>query len=90
MRLKLLSTFDSEARVYLAPFVARSEVEAIRQVRASLADPQMKDTPILTHPEHFSVVELGEFDDDTGVITPCVPNTIARIVHLLPSSTVPS
>lgn len=70
MRLHLYSIRDRKASVYLAPFVSRSETDALRQISASLRDSQIADTPIGQHPEDFTLTRVGSFDDETGQIEP--------------------
>lgn len=70
MRVKLFSIFDTKSRVFLAPFVARSTVDAQRQIAASFKDPQMRETPVGQNPEDFELYTVGDFDDETGVISP--------------------
>ena len=70
MRVQLFSIFDTKSRVYLAPFVARSAVDATRQISASFRDPQMRETPVGQHPDDFELFAVGGFDDETGEISP--------------------
>jgi len=93
MRVKLFSIYDRKAKVYMAPFVARSETDAIRQITSSLRDPQMRETPVFQHPDDFDVRVVADFDDETGQISPFVPaHMVATIAELAPapSSTVTS
>lgn len=66
MRFQLFSVFDAKARVYLAPFVARSAVDAKRQLEAAKADSSFMQTPVGQHPEDFELYQVGTFDDETG------------------------
>lgn len=90
MRLKLFSVRDDRANCFLAPFVARAEIDAKRQITAGFSNPQMKETPVGQHPEDFSLYQLAAFDDETGHFSECAPIHIATIASLLPTSTVPS
>lgn len=94
MRVQLYSIFDRKARVYLAPFVSRSETDAIRQISASFRDPQMRDTPVGQHPEDFSLTRVGAFDDETGQIEALTPPhpvcSLDELAPKAPSSTVAS
>ena len=53
----------------MAPFVARSQIDATRQIAASFRDPHMRDTPVGQHPEDFDLFHVGSFDDDIGGIS---------------------
>jgi len=68
MKLRLFSIKDRLMNVYLTPFPARADVEALRQVAASFSDPSMKQTPVAQSPQDYDLVFLGEFDDETGVL----------------------
>lgn len=68
MQLKMFSVRDDLMAIYLAPFFARNEVEAKRQIDAALRDPQMGNTPMVMSPKDFSLWRVGTFDDDTGQV----------------------
>lgn len=70
MRLRLYSIFDRLMGVYLAPFVARADVEAYRQVAASLADPQLAKSPMATNPRDYELRYVSTFDDESGECFP--------------------
>lgn len=79
MIVNLFSIFDKVAGIYMAPFVARSTVDAIRQIRASRDDPNMKFTPVLEHPSEFALYSLGSFDDVNGVVSDIAPSFISDL-----------
>ena len=68
MRLYLYSIHDKLMNVYLAPFVARADVEAVRQLTASLEDPQMAKSALVMTPSDYNLCIVGEFNDETGAI----------------------
>lgn len=68
MRLSFYSIHDAKLGVYLAPFMARADVEAVRQLRNSMADPQMANSPMVLAPSDFYLVRVGYFDDETGEV----------------------
>lgn len=88
MRFCLFAIRDSKAEIYLSPFPARSEVDAARQILASFSDPQIASTPVGQHPEDFSLMLVGEFDDETGLLVAHAPRLVVELATL--SSTVPS
>jgi len=90
MRFLLFSIRDTKANCFLAPFVARSEIDAMRQISSSLREPQMRETPIFTHPQDFDLHAVAIFEDESGVVTSMVPVLITPISALVPTSTVPS
>lgn len=70
MKSHLFCILDSVAGVFMAPFVARSRVDAIRQISGSKASPDIANTPIAAKPHEFVLYEIGTFDDESGVISP--------------------
>ncbi|AZL82705.1 nonstructural protein [Apis mellifera associated microvirus 4] len=82
MRVQLFSVFDTKSRIYLAPFVARSQVDATRQIASSFRDPQMKDTPVGQNPEDFELFLVGSFDDESGDMSVCKPTFVANLGNL--------
>lgn len=82
MKVCLFSVFDKKTYVFLAPFVARSQVDACRQIKGSFKDPAMFETPVGQHPEDFDLMCVGNFDDESGDISPVKPMLIARLVDL--------
>lgn len=92
MKLKLYSIFDRKMNIYLAPFPARNDVDAVRNVQAGFNTPQMRETPIGQNPQDFDLVSIGEFDDDTGEITRSHALTVANVGDLakIATSTVAS
>jgi len=90
MRFLLFSIRDTKANCFLAPFVARSEIDAMRQISASFKNPQIADTPIGQNPQDFDLHAVAFFEDESGAVTPTVPVLITPISALVPTSTVPS
>lgn len=68
MKLRLYSVYDKLMGVYLNPFPARADVEATRQLKASMDDPQLSKTGIVTNPGDYDLVHIATFDDETGII----------------------
>lgn len=85
MKLFLFSILDVKSGVYLVPFPARSETDAVRSVASSKSDPAIADTPIATHPQDFSLMLLGCFDDESGVISAVQPFCVATLASIFGS-----
>lgn len=68
MKFQLFSVLDLKSGVFLSPFVSRSEVDAKRQIAASLLDPQIKQTPVGQNPSDFALYRVGAFDDEAGTL----------------------
>lgn len=69
MKVQLFSVYDRKASIYMAPFVARSTIDATRQIVASFKDPQMASTPVGQNPEDFELYHVGTFDDEAGIVS---------------------
>lgn len=82
MMLRLYSIYDRKMCVYLTPFPARGEVDATRQISASFSNPQMRETPVVSHPEDFDLVHVGMFDDESGEIERVKPAVVTNLARL--------
>lgn len=82
MKLNLYSIYDRKMNIYLAPFPARNDVDAVRNVQASVSDPQMKQTPVGQNPQDFDLTMIGIFDDESGQIERSHTLTVANIGDL--------
>jgi hypothetical protein len=67
MLKKMYSVFDKKAQIYGTPFVTANENLALRSFSRVANDPTHD---ICLFPDDFTLVYLGEFDEDTGQITP--------------------
>jgi len=65
--MKMYSIHDSKAMFYDRPFFARTDGEAIRMFSDAINDPK---TPISAHYADFTLFCVGEFDEQTGVVSP--------------------
>lgn len=68
MKIRLYSIKDRLLGAYLAPFSARADVEAVRQLRASMQDPSMAKSQLVLAPQDYSLHYVGTFDDETGLL----------------------
>lgn len=82
--MKIFVIHDQAAESYLAPFFVKTHAIAVRSIETLVADVNHQ---FFQHAEHFRLFLIGEFDEETGVITPCVPefvigcNDIAAKLH---------
>lgn len=87
MKLHLYSVHDKLLGVYLAPFASRADIEAIRQMKATLSDPQMKGSSLLQNPQDFDLCHVGSFDDENGHVVgyydnpPLVVTNIGKLLR---------
>ena len=58
---------DVKADAYGQPFVSKHVGLAVRGLTDAVNDPQ-KQSDISRHPEDFSLYEIGQYDDQSGVI----------------------
>lgn len=65
--MKIYTVYDSKVEAYMSPFCQRSKGEALRAWETAVNDEQ---TQFCKFPADFTLFEIGEFDDNTGVITP--------------------
>lgn len=72
MTYKMLSVFDSKAELYLTPFIMKTKAEAIRGFTDVVNDPK---TSFFAHPEDYTLMEIGEYDDNKGELK----NHLAKI-----------
>jgi len=65
--MKLYTIRDTKALFYGNPFVAHNAGDATRSFQQAANDAQ---TTIYKNPSDFELVEIAEYDTQTGVITP--------------------
>lgn len=70
MILNSYSLFDSKSGTFSPPFFCLSRGIAIRMVMDIMAD---QNTTPARYPDDFTLFELGNFDDATGVIISSAP-----------------
>lgn len=76
----LLSVFDKKARAFFRPFTSATPATASRELVASLqADAKH---PLALYPDDYIVYVIANFDETTGVVSPCehMPVAIPRKV----------
>lgn len=71
--MKLFAIFDRAADQYMTPFAAPTAALAMRSFEQGMADGM---NLFATHRQDFSVYELGDFDQATGILTGTHPRRI--------------
>ncbi len=71
----LVSLYDRATEAYAPIMTVNTRNEAIRSFREAVNDPQ---TPINRNPTDYELYVLGQYNDETGSITPNAPELIAR------------
>ncbi len=83
MRQFLYAVFDSASGVYDRPWVSLSDGAALRGFSDISCD---AEHPIGKHPECYSLYRIGEYDDNTGIITPEDAIVIGKAHELVSAS----
>lgn len=66
MELRIYTIYDSAIEAYRPPFMQRAKGEALRTFAAIANDPE---NIICAHPAHYTLFELGIWDDKTAKFT---------------------
>lgn len=78
-KLMVYSIYDSKVSFYDRPVFMRNRGEALRGWEIAAND---EKTSICAHPHDFALMEIGEFDDQTGALTShAVPISLGLAVH---------
>lgn len=84
MRLKFYSFHDALTNGYSQPFLQNNRAQAVRTARWKANESNKNEV------EDISLVELGEFDTETGEMTAAEPEHIARLIDLKETANVKS
>lgn len=84
MKLLALSIYDSAVGCYQQPFYARSRGEAVRLFSDACQD---KSSPFGKHPHDFTLMQVGEFDDQSGALNQTTHSKIISALECLPTGT---
>lgn len=81
MQQKIVSIRDSAADSFMRPFTVPTVGMAIRaftdEVNRVSPDNQMN-----VHPSDFELFEIGEFDEQTGMVCSIPPRSISRAIDV--------
>ena len=61
--MKIFSVYDARANYYLQPFFSRTAQTAAREFGIAVRD---EGTMFNRHPADFTLVEIGDFDEEIG------------------------
>lgn len=76
MIIKLFAVFDSKAAMFGRIFSDQQEGSAMRNFSDAVNDSSNQNNMWNKHPEDFSLFQVGEFDDSTGELIPCIPKSL--------------
>lgn len=76
MKILYFAIYDEKSEAYMQPFPNQTKGSAIRSFGDTVAD---EKSSLHVHPEDYSLVYLGKYDDHTGKYEqPEVPEVIAK------------
>jgi hypothetical protein len=78
MRFRLFSVFDVKAKAYLSPFACGEQGQAERLFADAIND---REHMFGKHPEDYSLFEIADFDDSSGVVTPVAPTLVGQALQ---------
>ena len=70
MRQKMYSIFDSVAEIFNKPFLSHNDRDATRSFIQGINDQAFQNKG------DYYLYLIGEFNDHTGEITPCIPEKV--------------
>lgn len=76
MKMLVLAVYDSATEAYLQPIFTNAKGSAVRTFMDLAEDPSH---PFSKHTDHYSLFEIGTWDDNRGVLTTMNP---IRIIGL--------
>ncbi len=80
MELRMFAVYDSKAQLHIQPFFLRSDAEAVRAFGDLINDP---GHPFGRHPEDYTLMFVGSFDEEKGVVISKIkPEPVAVGVHV--------
>lgn len=79
MKTRIFSVYDKKTEQYGVPFFIVNRSAAIRAVTSSFNDNNMMSK----HPHDFAIYDLGEYDDETGLLSPQSPQFVIDIFELV-------
>lgn len=81
--MKIFAMFDQKAQFFMQPFPETSTIAALRGFEVAVNDSK---SIFSRFPDDFCLMELAEFDQNTGEITPISPQNLgsARTVLKAP------
>ena len=77
--LKMFAVRDSKIEAYMRPSFVQNEAVMRRSCEHALFD---ENHPFSLAPQDYQVFYLGEFDENTGKLTPVAPEHVFNIVDL--------
>lgn len=83
IKTKVFSVFDSKTSLFGRPFTEQKEESAIRGFSDAVNDDSNPNNMWNKHPEDFSLFLIGEFNDETGALSPSLPVSLVTASALV-------
>ncbi|QCQ84795.1 nonstructural protein [Blackfly microvirus SF02] len=80
MKLKIFAVYDNGVNAYLRPFYGRSKGEAVRMFIEAAND---KENNFHKFAADYILMELGEFDDVSGIFSGVEPRRVMGALEAL-------
>lgn len=77
--LKIYALRDIRTEAFNRPMFLQNEAVLDRSIRDAMQD---ENSLLCSHPEDYQLFELGEYDEETGQITPVAPTHKFNIIDL--------
>lgn len=79
--MKIFSMYDVKAQTFIQPFAETSTIAALRGFEVAVNEGK---STFQRFPDDFCLMELAEFDQDTGALTPLTtPNNLGSARSVL-------
>lgn len=80
MSKSIYTIYDQKAETYFPPSIFRNNGEALRSLSQEMEN---NDSLLSTCPEDYSLIKLGSWEEDKGIITTLpVPEIVMHLVEL--------
>lgn len=79
MKISMYSIYDKKVTMYLPPFYARTDGEALRHARDFIVD---AGSPLGKHAEDYDLFHVGYFDDESGLVGDSPNNFLVNLASL--------
>ena len=80
MKIEVYAVHDSAIGAFNRPLFFRSRGEAIRSFQDAVADEQ---SGFRAHASHYSLHQIGTYDDSTGLVEPMSPERVCGATDFL-------
>ena len=84
MKFGIYSIHDAKAKAFFSPVFMHAEGQCLREFTDACND---QEHPFGKNPQDYTLFYLGEYDDNTGEITPAQKRSIANGVEVLDPDT---